>query len=281
MKRSNSILRELTQITTIEGLAGVFEGIASMQIAKIKDQVVSSQQFFTELWQIYSQLRANPDRQIDRSSKSSRQLFVVLTSEGGLSGDVDERIITWMLKQYDPDTADIMVMGGHGANLLRQKHIQVAKVFKLPEGDESLAIGPIAGELSRYGRAAAFYQTYVSLAVQQVARIDLISAVKALGAETAKGEEIISSHNYDFEPSVEEVIDYMESIMLSIALGQVILESKLAQAASRFNAMSSAQRKAREIQSELRISYRRGKRAESDDRAKEIINSLRSTHAEF
>jgi F-type H+-transporting ATPase subunit gamma len=276
MKRSGTIQKELIQIGTIEGLAGVFQGIASMKIAKVKDQVVSSQNFFTELWQIYSQLRADPDRQISSDGRLNRQLFIVITSEGGLSGDVDERIISWMLEQYNAETTDIMVMGGHGATLLRQRHVQVAGVFKLPDHDENIAVGPIAKELARYGQAAAFYQTYVSLAVQKVARIDLISAVKALGAETTKGEEIISSHNYDFEPSLQEVVEYMESVMLSIALGQVMLESKLAQAASRFNAMSAAQHKARELQSELRIAFRRGKRAEGDDRAKEIINSLRN-----
>lgn len=279
MKKSALAQKELIQISTVKDLASVFEGIASMQIAKIKDQVVSSQQFFTELWQIYSQLRGDPEfiasRAKNNPRRSSRQLYVIITSEGGLSGDVDQKIVDYVLTQFDPNTTDLMVMGAHGANLFAQRQIPVAKVFKLPEHDENVAVGPIATELPNYEKASAFYQTYVSLAVQKVARIDLISAVRILGAETASGEEIISSHNYDFEPSLEEVISYMESVMLGIALGQVMLESKLAQSASRFNAMSAAQRKAQEMQDDLKIAFRRGKRAESDEGAKEIINAMR------
>lgn len=279
MRRATAIQKDLVQIGTIEDLASVFEGIASMQIAKIKNQVVMSKQFFADLWHIYSQLRVDSDRLTNEAEitrrAAQRDLFVVITSQGGLSGDIDRRIVEWMLKQYDPKTTDLIVMGGHGATLLAQMNVPITKYFKLPENDQSIEVGPIINELGKYRNAAAFYQTYVSLAVQQVARIDLISAVKALSAEKTSNEgEIISNRDYDFEPTQEEVVQYLESVMLGIALGQVILESKLAQYASRFNAMSAAKTKAKEIEGDLNLDYHRSKRGESDERAKEVINSM-------
>ena len=97
MKRAALILDELGQISTITDLATVFEGIASMEIAKIRDQTLGSKRFFAELWNMYSQLR------VDRSKRSSKQkltggdnkrnLFVAITSQGGLSGDIDSQVI--------------------------------------------------------------------------------------------------------------------------------------------------------------------------------------------
>lgn len=63
--------------------------------------------------------------------------------------------------------------------------------------------------------------------------------------------------------------------MMSVALSQVILESKLAQYASRFNAMSMAHKKAGEIQEDLRRLYNQARRSEDDERTREIINGRR------
>ena len=63
--------------------------------------------------------------------------------------------------------------------------------------------------------------------------------------------------------------------MLNIALIQVILESKLAQYASRFQAMSEAHNRAKESVSELKMVYSRSIRNQKDERLKEIINGIK------
>ena len=55
-----------------------------------------------------------------------------------------------------------------------------------------------------------------------------------------EGDDIISERNYIFEPSSFAVVAHLERTMLEISLSQTILESKLAQYASRFRAMSAA-----------------------------------------
>jgi F-type H+-transporting ATPase subunit gamma len=67
--------------------------------------------------------------------------------------------------------------------------------------------------------------------------------------------------------------------MLEIALSQVILESRLAQYASRFTAMSSAKKRAKELQLELVMAYNRARRGEADDRIKEIVNAMNALSA--
>ena len=59
MKRPNEIAREEMSMATLVELTSVFEGIASMRIAQIKNQVLQSTKFFDELWEIYSQLRVD------------------------------------------------------------------------------------------------------------------------------------------------------------------------------------------------------------------------------
>ena len=60
MKRPSEVKRDELAMATLTSLTGVFEGIASMHIAQIKTQVLSSTQFFNELWHIYSQINVSP-----------------------------------------------------------------------------------------------------------------------------------------------------------------------------------------------------------------------------
>jgi hypothetical protein len=59
MSRLQEVALERVAMDTIVNLTSVFEGIASMRIAQTKTQVLQSQKFFSELWQIYSQLRVD------------------------------------------------------------------------------------------------------------------------------------------------------------------------------------------------------------------------------
>lgn len=275
--KSSSLAREASQLGTIRELTGVFESIASMRIGRIRDKVRTSQNFFDELWAIYTSLRVDPRSRMAPVARrgSKPNLFIVLTSEVGLSGDIDERIIARVLDEYRQDTTDLLVIGAHGASLLARADVKPHGTFRLPDVDQAVDVSPIIEQVMKYSNPSVFYMRYVSLSVQEVDRINLIKRVQSLGAEGENPDAIISPRDYLFEPGADEVISYLESVMLEIALGQVILESRLAQLASRFNAMSAAHKTAGEMTTDAGMRYHRARRREGDERLKEIINAMR------
>lgn len=280
MKSLTAITKERDVMNTMVDLTSVFEGIASMRIAQIKNQVQQAQQFFSELWNIYNQVRVadyfNFGRNVEGDEKvSPKELFIVITAEGSLSGDIDQKLINWMLTQYDKELHEIIVIGHHGAIQLAQRGIAFKKYYKLPEKDKNINVTPIVRQVLLYKNATVYYQTYVSLTVQDVKRISLSSAVNERGKMVEESEEIISEANYIFEPSTYAVVDHLERSMMQIALSQVILESKLAQYASRFRAMSAAHTKADETVEDLKLIYSRTNRHIKDERLKEIINGMK------
>ncbi len=276
MSRALRIQNELAQIHTVEDLTEVFESIASIHISKIRNRVVASKDFFAELWQTYSQLRVDPDERLQRTdrTKKDQTVFVAVTSEGKLSGEVDEHIADEVIRNMS-ETTDVVVIGMHGIPQLRQRGVRVTQAFPLPPGDTDITIGEILQVLSPYGRIEVFYQTYESLRVQKIARIELLTAVKALGQDVESSDEVVSSRDYIFEPGINEIANYMEGVMMGVALIQIIMDSKLAGYAARFNAMSAAKKRAEHLSQEFRQNYYRAKRAESDERQKEIIKAVR------
>ncbi len=290
MQRPQEIARDMKQMNTLVTLTGVFEGIASMRIAQIKNQVLQSTAFFQELWNIYNQIRVDSEFRFGRSQIQEKiidkELFIVITAEGGFSGDIDQKLIDWMLQSHDKDKQDIIVIGHHGAIQLAQRGVSIKRYYKLPTRDQNINVTPIINEVQRYKTTSAWYQQYISLMVQDVKRISLRAAVQQQGMEaevdvgaSKEDQHIISEENYIFEPTTYHVIDHLERSMLSIALSQIILESKLAQYASRFRAMSAANENARDTYDEVRLSYYRAKRGMQDQRLKEVMSGLRKVNA--
>lgn len=275
MKRPQEIAAEENDMATIVGLTSAFESLASMRISQTKSQVLQSQAFFNQIWHIYSQLRVDGLFRFGRGKHDNvidRDLIIAVTAEGGFSGDIDQRLINQMLKEYDPKKNDIIIIGHHGATQLSQLHIQYLKYFKLPEKDNNINVQPLIQAVKQYRSTIVYYQSYLTLTSQEIKRIELRTAVQAAGNQAAKSDEVISELTYIFEPSAFEVVAHLERSMLEITLGQVILDSKLAQYASRFKAMTVAKDRASESLRDLHILYNRTKRSIADERLKEILN---------
>lgn len=277
MRRPNAIQQEASQIGTVEDLTGVFESTASTQVAKVKDKAQLAQEFFELLWQRYSSLRIDPASRIGERGEighSDKKVFVMISAEAGLSGDIDQRLIEHMLDDYDAKTTDIVVLGTHGAQQLRQQDIAYTHHFTVPDTDEYINVQPVIQAVAGYSSITVYYEVYVSLGVQEIKTIDLASRIKNMG-EDVDTEDIMTSEDTIFEPSLEVIASQMEQIMMTLALNQTILESTLAQAASRFNAMAGAKKRAEELYALLNMEFHHAKRSESDRRMREIMVSLK------
>ncbi len=277
MRRASTIQKETEQITTIEDLTDVFESIASTKIAKIKTKVELSKEFFRLLWQRYSSIRFD-DKQITNRSEdvtNGRKAFVIISAESGLSGDIDLRLVETMLQSYDKTTTDIVVLGSHGAQQLKQRGVPFIRYFQVPESDAYIDVSPVIKAVAAYSAITVYYEEYVSLGVQDIKTIDLIANMRALSAGADADEDVMTVRDTIFEPSLDEIADEMELTMMTLVLSQTILESSLAQDASRFNAMAVAKKRATELVSSYLLEYHRAKRSESDRRLREVMVSLK------
>jgi ATP synthase F1 gamma subunit len=283
MKHPNDLAKDEQSMQTLVELTSAFEGIASMRIAQIKNSVLQSTKFFDELWGIYSQLRVdsmfNFGRESDNVKVIDKELFIIITAEGGFSGDIDQKLVQSMLEVFDKDKNDIIVIGHHGAVQLSQRGIAYKKYYKLPTKDTDINVGPIIREVRNYKKTTMFYQQYKSLMDQEVKSIELSSAVKDEAANKDASEDVISEVTYIFEPSSYDVASHLERSMMQIAVGQLILNSKLAQYASRFKAMTGAHQRADENRLDVHIEYNRAKRGIKDERLKEVINGIKKSKA--
>lgn len=276
MKRPLEILAEEKSMSTIVGLTSAFESLSSMKVVLTKRKVLNSNVFFSDVWNIYKNIRVQNMFQFGRGAGDvpiDKELYILITAPAGLSGDIDQRLIRLVRKDYNPEKHDVVVIGKHGAQQLQMANIAYKRYFALPQKDE-FSVEPILSIVKQYRETRVFYQSYVSMMTQDVRSLRLRDVIETKGAG-APGGDVINEVTYIFEPNPLVVVAHMETSMMRLALTQMIFDSRLAQYASRFKAMSSAKQRAVEETSALHMRYNRAKRAVVDQRLKEISAGLK------
>jgi ATP synthase F1 gamma subunit len=284
MKRPLEILAEEGSMRTIVSLTSAFESLSSMKITQTKNQVLISNNFFNEVWNIYKQIRMdvmfNFGRTVDETP-IDKELLILITASGGLSGDIDQRLIRKFRERYDAEKNDIIVIGHHGALQLDQLKIKYNLYFDMPKKDY-VNVDPLMAEIKKYRTSRVFYQNYISLSQQDIKDLDLSEVVSSKGKVAdldTLSDEMITERNYIFEPNAFAVASHLETSILRLTLTQFIYDSRLAQLASRFRAMTAAKERSIETANDLHTQYSRAKRALVDVRLKESLAGLKKLRA--
>jgi F-type H+-transporting ATPase subunit gamma len=284
MRRPLEIKAEEASVRSVVSLTSALESLSSMMIAKTKNKVLISNQFFDEVWNIYKQIRVdvmfNYGR-VEGESPINKELLILITAKGGLSGDIDNRLIRKVVERYDETKNEVLVIGHHGALKLKQAHIDSNYYFDLPENDY-VNVDPLMDIIKKYAKSRIFYQNYISLSQQEIKDVDLSEVVSTKGrvADMATvGDDMVTEKTYIFEPNSYAVAAYLENSILRLTISQFIYDSRLAQVASRFKAMSAAKERSIANATELHTEYNRSKRNLVDTRLKESMAGLKKIRA--
>ena len=284
MRRPLEIMAEEQSMRTIVSLTTAFESLSSIKIMQTKSKVLISNMFFNEVWSIYKQIRMDVMFNFGRAAGEkpiNKELLILITAAGGLTGDIDSRLIKKFRSYYDPEKNDIIVIGRHGARQLEQYKIHYNIYFDMPNKDY-INVEPLMAEIRKYRSGRVFYQNYISLSQQDIRDLDLGEVVSRMGKiadlDTVE-EDKITEKTYIFEPSPYVVAAHLETSILRLTLTQFIYDSRLAQLASRFRAMTAAKEKSTETAEDLHTQFRRAKRAMVDVRLKESLAGLKKIRA--
>ena len=284
MRRPLAIKAEEAAARSVVSLTSALESISSMQIAKTKNKVLISNQFFDEVWNIYKQIRVDVMFNYGRTVEESpinKELMILITAKGGLSGDIDNRLIRKFMEHYDEKLNDVLVIGHHGTTKLKQAHVDYQYYFDLPEHDY-INVDPLMEIIKKYTKSRIFYQNYISLSQQEIKEVDLSEVVSSKGRTadlSTVSDDLVTEKTYIFEPNSYAVAAYLENSILRLTISQFIYDSRLAQVASRFKAMSAAKERSIANAAGLHTEYNRAKRSQVDTRLKESMSGLKKIRA--
>ncbi|MHB8443493.1 MAG: F0F1 ATP synthase subunit gamma [Patescibacteria group bacterium] len=274
MNSIKDINNNIDHINTIKDISSIFEKIASIKINQIRHDVSARKEFYDTIWDIYVKLKAGnykDDKLSKNQSKINKTAYVIVSSNSGLIGDMNNKIINLLKKEIkDKERYDVFVIGDKGKRILELEGIRYVKNYSFKDEVNDEFTKEILDDIEKYRVVSVLYEEYISLQEQNVKMQNL-----HVDVSTISKEDIIEKEEYIFEPSYKDVLDYFESVMKGQMFAQILYESQLSQYASRMIAMSTANSKATTMYNNETINLNKVKRKMKDENARILFESFK------
>lgn len=202
-------------------------------------------------------------------------LYIILSADRGLAGGYNANIMRLtenMIKEKDINSK-IITVGSKARDYFTRRSYDVVKSFlgisEEPQFSDAREIGNIALKLyenKEIDEINIVYTRFLSTISQEPKVLKLLPS-EEVHEESTRGKVLT-----EFEPSTEEVLDYLIPKYIQSSIYGALIESSTSEQAARRIAMESATDNAEEIIDELQISYNRARQAAITMEISEIVS---------
>ncbi len=259
MAQKKLVQEDLEALNSLKDLVQSYEEIAVIRMQNIKESVLKTRDFLTEISDIFVDLKASYEREvkdlmarIKRGEKTiiqglqnnGKTLLVYLSSNGRLYGSVTQktfRLFTEDLKKPEGTTADLVVIGSAGREMFEGSNASKNKQFEYFEiPDTSVNVDHIKKLMQKflqYEKVYIYYGKFGNVVTQTPI------ATSITGEDVFETEIVNPTPREDrfiFEPTLEKIFHFFETQIMANLFSQTLLENQLARHASRVNAMEEA-----------------------------------------
>lgn len=187
------------------------------------------------------------------SSSGNKKLYILISSNKGLSGGFNFNLFKLILKSVTFEDADFIVVGKKGADFIsRTKSAVIADFSKSSPFTE--AVSPIFSVASSefmkgtYSSVYLVYNSFISTVNQEPTIKMLLPIISSeMVKPETEGDKKIPDKQYLIEPSEEEVLFALVDDYLRDKIRGAVLESEAAEHSARMMAMKSATDNATEL----------------------------------
>jgi ATP synthase F1 gamma subunit len=257
MSQKKEVLEEIEALDNIKNMAENYEEIAATRMQRIKNSVLQTRGYLTELSEVYVDLKSSYQREVkdllikrgknDESlppilQKNGKLLMVYMSSNGRLYGTVTKKTYNLFieeLKTKEKDKTDLLLIGSAGKDMYENSNIDIPfEYIDIPDDNLSVEdIKKLMKKFLRYNRVAIYHGTFINV-VKQRAISSSITGDEIF--ETDVPSFVPEENIYIYEPAFEKVFHFFETQIMSSLFRQTFSENQLARQASRVNAMEEA-----------------------------------------
>lgn len=282
----------------LQELTSTFESIAAQNLANTRNKVLSSRQFLEEAQQIYTEARdifiaqhklaekkLEYHQQLSIRQDNGKHLSIVIAPNTKLYGALPDQLLNSVVESIRKEPRDVLVLGKVGVeHFARLKPAIPYTTLDIENEDYTMEqVQAIVQFVSQYRKVTAYYNHFRTILNSDVleAPLNLTSAASTESATPAEPEKpakgldkFIAKHDALVEPSLEEVLNFFETVILKTILQQKVRESLLSRYAARMVAMDVATENAKEESKRLLQARRRAKRVKANQKMLDSYSGL-------
>jgi F-type H+-transporting ATPase subunit gamma len=275
------IKRRIRSVSSMQHITNAMKLVSSAKLRKAKHIFEESQENFhyvrESIEEIFHNAEDIPSHYLRGSREIKTTAYIVITSCRGLAGSFNNNVIKHtqeeIAKYPDENPPYIIAIGSKGRDAFAKTHHTILSEYCLPPEDitftETHAISQPIIEMYYRGEIdelVMVYNQFISTLEQKVNEVVLLPfEVKSDPYEHQIYKEI------EYEPSVAEIFNYLVPKYVEIMIYSAVVESATCEHAARRIAMENATENAKEMISDLTLSYNRMRQSAITNEISEIV----------
>ena len=267
--------RRIASINSTKKITKAMELVATVKLKRFKNVMLQNEAYASELVNIIHHLFEHveiEDNPYLNESKSSIDLYIIVSSNLGLCASYNNNIISYVEKNVDKSTSKIIPIGYKGENYLRKEGYDL--IDKYASINEHLEYSQIR-KLGEYVTKEFLNGNYRSI---KLIYTHYVNSLKFVPDEIS----IFPIHKVDqssfigyepiYDPDAKTLIDELIPIYVASTLYHKIIESQVSEQASRRTAMENANDNADEIIDKLTLEYNKARQAAITQEINEVVS---------
>ena len=278
MANLKEIRNRITSVSSTMQITSAMKMVSAAKLKKAQDAITAMRPYAEKLTELLQNLSANLDGDAGGEFTTQREikkvLIVAITSNRGLCGAFNSNVIKEVKNRalfYEGKQVDIFAIGKKGNDALSKTLTVIdnqSAIFddltfdNVAQIAEVLTQKFVAGE---YDRIELVYNQFKNAATQ------IIQTEQFLPLAPIQSDLPVSTGDYIFEPSKEEIVLTLIPKSLKTQLYKGIRDSFASEHGARMTAMHKATDNATELRDQLKLTYNKARQAAITNEILEIV----------
>jgi len=269
------------KISSTQNMSKITKAMKMVATAKLMKSELKTKNYrhymqsLDEMMQAIAGAEAVNNHPFFRPSKGSKKGCLVLTSDRGLAGGYNAKVLKMMeaeISGMEKDQYCLYMIGSKGFDYAKRHQLTIENKYtfvpdELIYSDIQPVINQIIGDYleGKINEVVVIYSDFISKIVQEPKSYRLLPL-------TAKKKKEGKASNHLFEPTEPAIINMLLPKYVEGSIYGIAITSKVSEFASRMNAMQNATDNAGDIVNDLQLVYNRARQAAITQEINEIVS---------
>jgi F-type H+-transporting ATPase subunit gamma len=278
MANLKEIRNRITSVSSTMQITSAMKMVSAAKLKKAQDAITAMRPYAEKLTELLQNLSSTLDGEVGGSYTKQREinkvLIVAITSNRGLCGAFNTNIIKQakvVAESYSGKQVDIFAIGKKGNDILVKTNTVIENHSDIYDNLTFDSVAKIANILSdkftsgEYDKIELVYNQFKNAATQ------IVQTEQFLPLAAVKSDKPVSTGDYIFEPSKEEIVETLIPKMLKTQLYKSIRDSFASEHGARMTAMHKATDNATDLRNQLKLTYNKARQAAITNEILEIV----------
>ncbi len=278
MANLKEIRNRITSIQSTMQITSAMKMVSAAKLKKAQDAISAMRPYAEKLTELLQSVSATLDGDAGGQYTTQREinkvLIVAITSNRGLCGAFNTNVIKQakvLADGYAGKQVDIFAIGKKGNDVLRKTNTVIANRSEIFDNLTFENVAEIADALTQqfisgdYDKIEVVYNQFKNAATQ------IVQTEQFLPLAPIVSDKPVSTGDYIFEPSKEEIVLTLIPKSLKTQLYKSIRDSFASEHGARMTAMHKATDNATELRNQLKLTYNKARQAAITNEILEIV----------